>query len=290
MNLRASPAGALALALGLSGCLLAPAVHAQYRRPGLGGQWSQRNLTAPTNSLAVVLGPGQTVLLGQRYGEDIIDGGAEYTHLEYRADGSSSPDQDIWFGRAGVLFGLTDDWEAGALFLPMQLSPDFGFSSILAYGTHGFRFEDVDLGIRLSFLTPSSQDSESVLWFRGGVPVSYRAGPLRVDTGAFVPLAFRHWWLGLSTPVRATFNVLPSLFVGVESGFDWARFTLPHSTSVPLGGIAGYTFVIGSSVVDLTAAFSWPTFWLPDPSPGLDSLQPDAYRVSFGLVVHKLVK
>lgn len=47
--------------------------------------------------------------------------------------------------------------------------------------------------------TPSFLDDESVLWFRGGVPVSYRAGPLRVDAGAFVPVAFRDWWLGLST-------------------------------------------------------------------------------------------
>ena len=79
MNLRVIPRWALAFALGIGGCLVASAAHAQYRRPGLGGPWSHRNLTAPTNSLAVVLGPGQTVLLGQRYGEDIIDGGGEYT-------------------------------------------------------------------------------------------------------------------------------------------------------------------------------------------------------------------
>jgi len=290
MRASALIARGFALAFALAVCLVASAAQAQYRRPGLGGEWSHRNLTAPTNSLAVVLGPGQTVLLGQRYGADIIDGGAEYSHYQYRGSGETSPTEEIWFGRAGVLFGLTDDWEAGALFVPIQISPDFGFNSILAYGTRGFRFENFDTGIRMSFKTPSSQDDESVLWFRGGVPFLYRAGPLRIDTGAFVPVAFRHWWLGLSTPVRATFNLLPSVFVGAESGFDWARFTLPHSTSVPLGGLAGYTAVIGSSVVDLTAGVSWPTFWLIDPAPELDRLQPSAYRVTFGLVVHKLVK
>lgn len=90
--------------------------------------------------------------------------------------------------------------------------------------------------------------------------------------------------------LRATLNLLPSTFVGVESGFDWARFTLPHSTSVPLCGLVGYTRVFGGSVVDFTAAFSWPTFWLIDPAPGLDRLQPSAYRVMFGLVFHKLVE
>ncbi|HEY6725215.1 MAG TPA: hypothetical protein VI197_14370 [Polyangiaceae bacterium] len=290
MNAPALRRWTLGLTLVVGGCSLTVTSHAQYRRPGLGGQWSQRNLTAPTNSLAIVLGPGQAVLLGQRYGEDIIDGGAEYTHREYRGHGAASPEEEIWFGRAGVLFGLTDDWEAGALFVPIQISPDFGMNSILAYGTRGFRFEDVDLGIRLSFKTPSFQDEDTVLWFRGGVPVSYRAGPLRVDAGAFVPVAFRHWWLGLSTPVRTTFNLAPSVFLGVESGFDWARFTLPHSTSVPIGGLGGYTAVVGGAVVDLTAAFSWPTFWLVDPAPDLDRLQPRAYRVTFGLVVHKLVK
>jgi len=290
MKLGARPAGVLGLGLAFGLCLLASVAEAQYRRPGLGGEWSHRNLTAPTNSLAVMLGPGQTVLLGQRYGTDIIDGGAEYSHYSYRGNGTSSPDEEIWFYRAGVLFGLTDDWEAGALFLPIQISPDFGFNSILAYGTRGFRFENFDTGIRLSFKTPNSQDDESVLWFRGGIPFSYRAGSLRVDTGAFMPVAFNHWWLGLSAPVRATYNVLPSFFVGAESGFDWARFTLPHSTSASLGGLAGYTMVIGSSVVDFTAAFSWPTFWLINPAPDLDTLQPAAYRVTFGLVVHKLVK
>ena len=85
---------------------------------------------------------------------DIIDGGAEYSHYQYRGDGETSPTEEIWFGRAGVLFGLTDDWEAGALFVPIQISPDFGFNSILAYGTRGFRFENFDTGIRMSFKTP----------------------------------------------------------------------------------------------------------------------------------------
>jgi len=84
--------------------------------------------------------------------------------------------------------------------------------------------------------------------------------------------------------------LMPSLFLGVESGFNYARFDLPHAAQVPLGGMVGYTRVVGASVIDLTAAFSWSSFWLPDPPEGLDSLQTDTYRVMFGLVLHKLVK
>jgi len=38
----------------------------EYRRPGLEGKWSRRHLTSPMNSLNILVGPGQPMLLGGR--------------------------------------------------------------------------------------------------------------------------------------------------------------------------------------------------------------------------------
>ena len=263
----------------------------QYRRPGLGGRWTHRQLTAPMNSLTVVLGPGQPALMGQRYADQVVDGGGQYVHLHPQGDaGVSALNQDQWFARAGVIFGLTEDWEAGALFLPFQLHPKFAFSGVTAYGTRGFRHGPLDLGIRMSIRTPDSISDDAPFWVSLGMPLLYRAGSVRLDAGVFFPLAVREWWLGVNAPVRATVNLGPSFWLGLETGFSDPRLDEPNDGAVPLGALAGYTRVIGANVFDLTANFTYSEFWLVDAPDGLDTLQTNAYRVTFGISMSKLVK
>src|SRR6478735_10016226 len=96
----------------------------EYRRPGLEGRWSERHLTSPMNSLNIVAGPGQPMLLGARFGEQgVVDGGPAYLH---NGGSAANPGQEFWL-RGGVAFGLTKDWEAGALFIPFRVAPDFTF-------------------------------------------------------------------------------------------------------------------------------------------------------------------
>ncbi len=281
-------AGAVACIVALVS-LPRPARAADYRRPGLEGQWSQRHLTAPMNSLRVVVGPGQPMLLGQRFDAQIVDGGGQYLHEAPSAPGTAGGSQ-LWL-RGGVGFGLTEDWEAGALFVPLKLAPDLAFSNITVFITRGFRFESWDLGVRLSFQTPSKDSGGGRVWnFNPGVPFLYRAGVLRLDGAVLIPFATRDWWVGLNVPLRATLSFTPHFFCGIESAFVQPRFEEAHATLVPLGALVGYTELFGSKVVDLTATFSWDSFLRPSPPAGAPAIEAREYRVGLGVVYHSLVR
>jgi hypothetical protein len=264
-------------------CLFAGTARAEdYRRPGLEGKWSRRHLTAPMNSLRIIAGPGQPMLLGQRYAEQNVDGGPQFL--------KRSGADDEWWLRGGVGFGLTKDWEAGALFLPFKFAPDFEFAQITVFVTRGFRFESVDLGLRLSFQTPRiNEDSLRVWVLNPGVPLLYRSEWFRLDTGVFVPFATRDWSVGLTVPVRASVSVTPHVFFGLESGFAQARFD-QRTSQIPLGALAGYTALFGSRVVDFTAQFSWDSFVSPTSPDSGDTLDVKSYRVGLGVVMHSLVR
>lgn len=266
-----------------------PELPAGYRRPGLGGAWAKRHLTAPMNSLVLVAGPGQNPLFGQRFDQKVVDGGGQFSRVG--SEGNPGADlpalEDQWWTRIGVVFGLTEDWEAGALFLPFQWKPKFDWSNILVYVTRGWRFKAADIGARFSFQTPGGEQ----FTFNPSMPVLIRAGDrTRIDTGIFVPFSARNPWVGLNVPLRVTLNATPHAFVGVESGFVEPRFDVDHDMAVPLGALAGYTLLFGPSVVDVTATFNWDNLWLVDPAPNVEEIQTGAYRVVFGLSVHKLVK
>ena len=267
--------------------LAARAVHAEeYRRPGLEGQWSRRHLTAPMNSLNILAGPGQPMLLGARFGEQMVDGGGAYLHSGPLA--VPSPGHEWWL-RGGVAFGLTKDWEAGALFLPFRLAPDFTFSSITVFVTRGFRFRDWDIGVRLLFQTPYKNEEGHRVWqLNPTIPFLLRAGCMRFDAALMVPFTTRDAWVGLNLPVRASLSVTPHVFFGLESGFVEPRFDVSHNLTVPLGGLAGYTALLGSTVVDFTGLFSWDHFLAPNAAG--DALDTGTYRVGLGVVLHSLVQ
>lgn len=258
-----------------------------YRSPGLEGQWSSRHLTAPMNSLRILAGPGQPMLLGIRYADQVIDGGASFVK---QAAVSGGPPENQWWFRGGISFGLTEDWEAGALFVPIQFSPKLGIANVTAFVTRGFRFGAFDFGLRLSFQAPSLKTYDLSDWgFNPGVPFLYRAGPFRLDGGVFVPISTSNGNVGLNLPVRASVSVSPRFFFGLESGFVEPDFDAGHEAAVPLGALAGYTELFGSKVVDFTAEFAWDDFWLPA-AKSRDALELEHYRVNFGLVFHTLVR
>jgi len=261
----------------------------EYRRPGLEGQWSRRHLTSPMNSLNILAGPGQPMLLGARFGEQgVVDGGGAYLHRGPLA--TSDPGSEFWL-RGGVAFGLTQDWEAGALFLPFRLAPDFTFSSITVFVTRGFRFKNWDIGVRLLFQTPyKNAEGERVWQLNPGIPLLYRAGAFRFDAALILPFASRDWRVGLSVPIRASVNLNPNLFFGLESGYVEPNFETADGVTLPLGALAGYTALFGSRVVDFTGVFSWDHFLAPSPAPGSAAIDAATYRVGLGVVLHSLVQ
>jgi hypothetical protein len=262
-----------------------------YRRPGLGGVWAKRHLTAPMNSLMLLAGPGQNPAFGQRFDTRVIDAGGQYSRFGITGSATAVTHLETQgWTRFGVAFGLTENWEAGALFLPFQWAPDFDFSNILVYVTRGYRFKRADIGIRFSFQTPE----EKVWTYNPGVPVLLRVSErARIDAGLFMPFVtgrVTDAWFGLNLPVRGTYNVTPNAFVGLQSGFCEPRFDRSHDSTVPLGALLGYTLLAGSAVIDLTATFTWDNFWLVSAPSGVDSVQVGAYRSVFGVAMHKLVK
>ncbi|HEX2670877.1 MAG TPA: hypothetical protein VHM25_08395, partial [Polyangiaceae bacterium] len=257
--------------------------------PGIEGQWSRRHLTSPMNSLNILVGPGQPMLLGARFGEQgAVDGGGAYLHNGALATAAHGHE---WWLRGGVAFGLTQDWEAGALFIPFRIALDFTFSSITVFVTRGFRFENWDIGLRLLFQTPyKNSEGERVWQLNPTVPFLYRGGAFRFDAALLVPFASRDWQVGLSVPLRASLNLDPHLFVGLESGFFKPNFNAANDATVPLGALVGYTALFGSRVVDFTGVFSWDHFLAPRPSPGSSSIDSATYRVGLGVVLHSLVQ
>ena len=266
-----------------------PAHAEEYRRPGLEGEWSQRHLTSPMNSLNILAGPGQPMLLGARFGEQgVVDGGGAYLHRGPLT--TPNPGQEFWL-RGGVAFGLTHDWEAGALFLPFRLAPDFTFSSITVFITRGFRFKSWDLGVRVLFQTPyKNAEGERVWQLNPSIPFLYRSRAFRFDTALVVPFASRDWKVGLSVPVRASLNLNPHIFFGLESGLVKSNFNDAHDLMLPLGALTGYTALFGSRVVDFTGVFSWDHFLSPSPPPGNTAFDTATYRIGFGVVLHSLVQ
>jgi hypothetical protein len=261
----------------------------EYRRPGLEGPWNERHLTVPMNSVNVLAGPGQPMLFGQRYGDQIVDAGPQFIHpsSEWK---TSPPGNQFWL-RGGVAFGLTQDWEAGALFLPFQFTPKFDFSNITVFITRGFRFENVDAAFRFSFQTPTKNSGGGRVWnINPGIPVLWRAGRFRFDGALLVPFATRDWWVGLNVPLRASVNVTPHLFFGLDSGFIEPRFDVKGNSNVPLGALAGYTALFGGTVVDFTASFAWDRFLSPMPADSAKALDVGSYRFGLGIVTHSLVR
>jgi len=259
----------------------------EYRRPGLEGKWSRRHLTSPMNSLNILAGPGQPMLLGARFGEQgVVDGGGAYLHRGLGANAG----QEFWL-RGGVAFGLTKDWEAGALFLPFRFAPDFTFSSITVFITRGFRFENWDTGVRVLFQTPyKNAEGERVWQLNPSVPLLLRGERIRLDAALVLPFASRDWRVGLSLPARVSLNLSPQLFFGFESGISKPNFNDAHDLTIPLGSLAGYTALFGDRVVDFTVLFSWDHFLSPSPSPGNSAFDAASYRVGFGVVLHSLVQ
>jgi hypothetical protein len=257
----------------------------QDARAGLGGEFSTRQITIPKNSLALIAGPAQTPLFGQRYGGSSIDGGFAYHRHDTNSLVRSGGDQ-LW-GRVGVAFGLWDNIEAGALFLTFRFTPDFAYSDFPVYITYSWTFDNVDIAARFSFITPAESGNWAI---DPGLPVLVRLGHARIDTGVFLPVRFQDSTLvGLTIPARLIFNATPALFFGISSGFVVQNFDGPNKLSVPLGALAGYTLLAGARVFDITGSFDWDNFWLPDAPSGTDAVQPSSFRVLIGATMHNLV-
>jgi len=260
----------------------APAVESRPR--GLEGVVSGRHLTLPRNIVSIVFGPLGTTF-AQRYPSSIVDGGASYLRGDVAGSGAAASSPDEWHAHLGVRFGLFDDLEAGALFLPFELAPDFRFEPVSVFITQQFRLEALDLALRLSFHTPGDTGwalapgivlgtHSRQLGFQGGVTLAMEVGTFGTPRA---PIA------GFNLPLRMTWNLVPAFFLDLESGVAYDDLAASGLWTVPLGFGAGYSLLLGKRLIDFTASFNWDHWLLPGEPNGLSALQFGAFRVSAGM-------
>lgn len=253
------------------------------RLRGLEGVAAQRHLTLPRNVVSIVFGPLGPATFGQRYPSSIIDGGTSYARAHWAGSASTDTSEEL-YTRLGVRFGLFDDFEAGALFLPFELAPDFHFDSVLVFLTQQIRLDGLDIGLRFSFRTPADTG-----WaLAPGIAVGIPGRRIALSAGAFVLMEVgtfddpRTPVIGLDVPLRVTWNLVPSFFLTAESGVAYDNLGSPDLLTIPLGFGAGYTLLLGSRLLELTAAFTWDHWLLPQKPSDLSAVQFGVFRVALG--------
>lgn len=245
---------------------------APTRSRGIEGVVSERHITLPRNVVSVMYGPLSSPTFGARFPSRIIDGGTSYAH------------PDLWNMRGGASVGMFDDFEAGALFMPLQLAPKFHYDPVLIFFTQQLRFRRVDLGIRASFQTPGDTGWGIDPGLMLGVP-GHR---LAARVGVFVPMEVGTLRqkispiVGINAPLRVTWNVVPTLFLSLDSGVAYDHLANEGELNVPLGFGAGYSLLAGSRLIDINASFSWDHWLVPVPEQGSPQLTWQAYRIAFG--------
>lgn len=251
------------------------------RSRGVEGVAAQRHLTVPRNVVSIIYGPLPASTFGQRFPSKIIDAGTSYARRDGGADGAAVAKE--WHTRLGIRFGLFDDFEAGVL-VPVRLAPDVALEPTLVALTQQFRFRSVDLAFRFSFQSPGD-----VGWaLAPGAILKLRSQRLALHTGLLAPMEVgtlrehRSPTIGLNAPVRLIWNVLPSLYVTGESGVAYDNLDVSDGLTIPLGFGAGYTWLLGSRLLELTSSFTWDRWLLPSRPDDAAALQYKSYRVAFG--------
>jgi len=283
------------LAALLSPLCIASQVHAfEYRRPDLTGTYTDRRITNPLNAMTVIAGPGTSYTFGQRYDDRSYEGGVEYGRRVALTLPQPDPVQEVR-SRFGVAFGLLPYLDAGALFLNFEYAPEFAFTEVLVFVTQAFNLGDWELATRLSFLTPGGPGG----WeFNPGGMFAYRGGTYKLEAGTFWAIGAGSLlndkvtdahYLGLNVPLRAVLNITPALFAGIETGFLIPRFDEMDRSSLPLGGLLGYTILSGKRLIDFSASVKWDEFLYFSPASGINAVQSDNYRVDIGVTLHQMV-
>jgi len=216
-------------------------------RASAAAPWNYRGLTLPRHDVAIDFGMG--------YGHDPVNSGLGM-NLELRAGVA----RDFEFGfRMGFRlddggqatradeFGRPFDTETYGVRDDRISNPELKFRWSMA------RSYAAELGLELRFYLPI--ETQSRFGFMVGLPIALRAGPVRFDTGLFVPIIFYdHTQTVVSIPLHiwiqptATFWLGPLLGMRVVNQ-DGSR------TEYPLGFGMGWQL---NRAVDLRAWFLFP--------------------------------
>lgn len=161
---------------------------------------------------------------------------------------------DLGLG-AGV--GLLPNLEAGVFLVPLRFSPYSDFGNIEAYGRYSLADSNkLSLAAQVAVSMPTDRDFGVSLGGAFNLKIDPR---LIIEVGAELEIFVRDSAnIILDVPAALIFQVAPPFFVGVKTGaiaiFD------SHFYS-PFGFLAGYTIRDGRTLVDISASFTFDTFY-----------------------------
>jgi len=230
------------------------------RRPGLGGKYAARNITAAQGSLLVIAGPTTTQQLGSTgFGGP----GITYTSfpdIDLGPLGTIEVDPFITAG-IGAAYGITPELEAG-VFLPLLLSGPEGsdtLGSASIFATYAMDMGKFDVGGRVTANIGIADGVDNGVTI--GIPFLTKVGMNgRLDAGVFVPLTFGdETGKSLNIPIRYGHSITPKIFLGAETGLYLPDIKTDFAT-IPFSVFGGYTLLAGGNVVDLGLSFGLPGF------------------------------
>ncbi len=256
------------------------------RRPGLGGKYAARNMTAAQGSLLIIAGPTTTQLLGGGVGPLGTDGGFGYAtrpDIDLGPLGTLEQDPIVTAG-IGAAYGITPELEVG-LVLPLLLSGGGDGADTLntahVFATYAKDMGKFDVGVRVTGNIAIVDGLDNGVTI--GIPFLTKVGMNgRLDAGVFVPLNFgedpatgdSEIGKALNIPIRYGHSITPKIFLGVETGLYLPEIKT-DAGRVPFSIFGGYTLLAGGNVVDLGLSFGLPSaIYLGDNGPGAtDTIQ-----------------
>jgi hypothetical protein len=162
-------------------------------------------------------------------------------------------------------YGITDDFEAFLLAVPLAISPDVQYGNPEIGALVRFVRGDVELGAKAGVFFPALAGTK--VSFELGVPLLIRfAGIGRIDTGVSLLLAATSpLSKAVAIPILASVNLMEQLFVRLETGVLLEPdLDKAHNVSLPLGLAIHYTIPSRSGpLLELGPSFSFPEFLAP---------------------------
>jgi len=174
--------------------------------------------------------------------------------------GSVTPDPIISFV-ADVSYGISDDFEANIIAVPVVLSPDTKYGNPVLSGTFRFLKTAVELGVHAGFVIPVQSGSNFQLNL--GVPALFGlTDTTKILSGLYFNLDFGDSTIAtLRIPIEFAVNLTPQFFLDVFTGISMFDVD-PDNLAIPLGVGLGYTLAASadSPLADLFVRFQFPAF------------------------------
>lgn len=160
----------------------------------------------------------------------------------------------------GAAYGITNDLEVGAIFVPLQLSPEVEIRDAYGWVTLQSRSDVTDVGLRLGVFAPLADDSKAGLELAAPLQL-HMGGSASLDIALISLISFGDETIAnFEIPLRLAFNATENVFFGVRSGILLPEF---ESTALllQLGAFVGYTVEFQDRpATDITVSATWPSF------------------------------